>query len=77
MNKEIEENNRTRKARDLFKKTGNTKGNFHIKMGPIKDINGKNLTEAQEIKNRCQKNTELYKKKVLMTQITMMVWLLT
>ena len=47
-------------------------------MGPIKDINGKNLTEAQEIKNRCQENTEeLYKKKVLTTQITMMVWLLT
>ena len=66
------------KIRDLFKKTGNTKGKFHIKMGPIKDINGKNLTEAQEIKNRCQENTEeLYKKKVLTTQITMMVWLLT
>ena len=64
MNKEIEESNRTGKTSDLFKKTGNTKGTFHAEMGTIKDRNGKNLTEAQEIKNRCQENTEeLYKKR--------------
>ena len=55
---------KTRKPRNLFQKIRYTKGKFHIKMGPIKDINGKNLTEAQEIKNRCQENTEeLYKKR--------------
>ena len=48
--KEIEENNRMGKTRDLFKKTRDTKGTFHAKMGTIKDRNGKNLTEAEEIK---------------------------
>ena len=48
--KEIEENNRMGKTRDLFKKTGDTKGTFHAKMGTIKDRNGKDLTEAGEIK---------------------------
>ena len=50
--KEIEENNRMRKTRDLFKKTGDTKGTFHSRMGTMKDRNGKDLTEAGEIKKR-------------------------
>ena len=73
--KEVEENNRMGKARDLFKKTGDIKGTFHARMGMTKNRNGKDLTE-EEIKKRWQEYTELYKKKVLMTQITMMVWLL-
>ena len=50
------------KARDLFKKTGDTKGTLHVKMGTIKDRNGKDLTEAEDIKKRWQEYTELYKK---------------
>ena len=62
--KEIEENKRMGKTRDLFKKTGDTKGIFHAKMGTIKDRNSKNLTEADEIKKRWQEYTEeLYKKR--------------
>ena len=49
------------KARDLFKKTGDTKGTFHAKIGTIKDRNGMDLTEAEEIKKRGQEYTELYK----------------
>ena len=61
--KEIEENNRMRKTRDLFKKIRDTKGIFHAKMGSIKDINGMDLTEAEDIKKRWQEHTEeLYKK---------------
>ena len=61
--KEIEENNRMGKTRDLFKKIGDTKGTFHAKMGPIKDRNGMDLTEAEDIKKRWQEYTEeLYKK---------------
>ena len=71
--KEIEENNRMGKTRDLFKKIRDTKGTFHVKMGTIKDRNSKALTEADEIKKRWQEYTEL-DKNVLMTQITMMVW---
>ena len=56
--KEIDENNRTGKTRDLFKKTRNTKGTFHIKMGSIKDRNGMDLTEAEDIKKRWQEYTE-------------------
>ena len=60
--KEIEENNRMGKIRDLFKKIRDTKGTFHAKMGTIKDRNGMDLTEAEDIKNRCQEYTEeLYK----------------
>ena len=59
--KEIEENNRMRRTRDLSKKIGDTKGTFHAKMGTIKDRNGKDLTEAEEIK-RWQEYTEPYKK---------------
>ena len=50
--KEIEENNRMGKTRDLIKKTGDTKGNFHAKMCTIKDKNGMDLTEAEDIKKR-------------------------
>ena len=56
--KEIEENNRMRKTRDLFKKIRDTKGTFHAKMGSIKDRNGMDLTEAEDIKKRWQKCTE-------------------
>ena len=52
--KEIEESNRMGKTRDLFKKTGDTKGTFHAKRGSIKDKNRKNLTEVEEIKKRRQ-----------------------
>ena len=50
--KEIEENDRMGKTRDLFKKIRDTKGTFHAKMGPIKDRNGKDLTEAEDIRKR-------------------------
>ena len=60
--KEIEENNRMGKTRDLFKKIRDTKGIFHAKIGSIKDRNGMDLTEAEDIKKRWQEYTELYKK---------------
>ena len=59
---EIEENNRMGKTRDLVKKIRDTKGTFHAKMGSIKDRNGKDLTEVEDIKKRWQECTELYKK---------------
>ena len=65
--KEVEENNRTRKTRDLFKKIRDTKGTFHTKMGTIKDRNGMDLTETEDIKKRWQEYTELYKKDLLGT----------
>ena len=58
--KEIEENNRVRKTRDLFKKIRDTKGTFHLKMGTIKARNGMDLTEAEDIKKRWQEYPELY-----------------
>ena len=62
--REIEENNRMGKTRDLFKKIRDTKGKFHVKMGSIKDRNGRDLTEAEDIKKRWQQYTEeLYKKR--------------
>ena len=61
--KEIEENNRIGKTRDLFKKIRDTKGTFHAKMGSIEDRNGMDLTEAEDIKKRWQEYTEeVYKK---------------
>ena len=60
--KEIEENNRLGKTRDLFKEIRNAKGTFHEKMGTIKDRNGMDLTEAEGMKKRWQEYTELYKK---------------
>ena len=60
--KEIEGKNRMGKTRDPFKKIKDTKGTFHTKMGTIKDRNGMDLTEAEDIKKRWQEYTELYKK---------------
>ena len=60
------------KTRDLFKKIRDTKGTFYAKMGSIKNRNGMDLTEAEDIKKRWQKYTELYKK-IFMTQIITMV----
>ena len=61
--KEIEENNRMGKTRDLFKKITDTKGTFHAKMGSIKDRNGRDLIEAEDIKKRWQEyKKELYKR---------------
>ena len=60
--KEIEENNRMGKTRNLFKKIRDTQGTFHAKMGTIKDRNGMDLTEAEDIKKTWQEFTELYKK---------------
>ena len=61
--KEIEENNRMGKTRDLFKKIRDTRGTFHVKMSTIKERNGMDLTEAEDIKKRWQEYTkELYKK---------------
>ena len=67
--KEIEENNRMGKTRDLFKKIRDTKGTFHAKMGSIKDRNGLELTEAEDIKKKWQEYTEELYKKSFMTQI--------
>ena len=64
--KEIEENNRMGKTRDLFKKIIDTKGTFHAKVGSMKDRNGMDLTKAEDIKKRWQENTEeLYEKTFL------------
>ena len=71
--KEIEENNRTGKSRDLFKKIRDTKGTFHAKIGTIKDRNSMDQTEAEDIKKRWQKYTEELYKKIFTTQIIMMV----
>ena len=62
--KEIDRNNRVGKTRDLFKKIRDTKGTFHAKMGSMKDRNGMDITEAEDIKKRWQEYTEeLYKKR--------------
>ena len=71
--KEIEENNRMGKTRDLFKKVRDTKGTFHAKMGSMKDRNGLDLTEAEYIKKRWQEYTEELYKNIFMTQINTMV----
>ena len=60
--KEIEENNRMGKTSDLFKKIRDTKGTFHAKMGSIKDRNGMDLTEAEDIRKRWQEYQKLYKR---------------
>ena len=71
--KEIEENKRMGKTRDLFKKIRDTKGTFHAKIGTIKDRTGMDLTEAEDIKKRWQEYTEELYKKILTTQIITMV----
>ena len=70
--KEIEENNKMGKTRDLVKKIRDTKGTFNAQMGTIMDRHGMDLTEAEDIKKRC-KNTQNYTKKIFRTQITTMV----
>ena len=75
--KEIEENNRILKTRDLFKKIRDTKGTFHAKMGTIKNQNGMGLREAEDIKMRWQEYTENCTKKIFTTQIVTMVQSLT
>ena len=67
--KEIKENNRMGKTRDLFKKIRDTKGTFHAKMGSIKDRNGMDLREAEDIKRWKECTKELYKKKSFTTEI--------
>ena len=67
------EDNRMGKTRDLFKKIRDTKGTFHAKMGSIKDRNGMDLREAEDIKKRWQEYTGKLYKKIFTTQITMMV----
>ena len=68
--KEIEENNRMGKTRDLFKKIRDTKGTFHVKTGSTKDRNGMDLTEAEDINKRLHgRNTQNYTKKIFTTQI--------
>ena len=71
--KEIEENNRMGKTRDLFKKIRDTKGTFHAKMGLIKDRNGMDLTEAEDVKRSGKKTQKNCTKKIFMTWIIMMV----
>ena len=71
--KEIEENNRMGKTRDLFKKIRDTKGTFHAKMGSIKDRNGRDLTEAEDIRRGDKNIQKNCAKKIFMTQIITMV----
>ena len=71
--KEIEENNRMGKTRDLFKKIKDAKGTFHAKMGSIKERNIMDLTEAEDTKMKCQNTQKNYTKKIFMTQRNMMV----
>ena len=71
--KEIEENNRMGKTRDLLKKIKDTKGTYHANMGSIKDRNGMDLTKAVDIKKRWQEYTENCTKKIFMTKIITMV----
>ena len=75
--KEIEENNRMGQTRDLIKKIRDTKGIFHAKMSTIRDRNGMDLTDAEDIKKRHQEYTEELSKNIFMTQIITMVWSLT
>ena len=70
---EIDENNKMGKTRDLFKKNRDTKGTFHVKKGLIKDRNGMDLREAEDIKKSWQEYTEELYKKIFMSQIIMMV----
>ena len=71
--KEIEENNRMGKTRDLFKKIRDIKGTFHAKMGSVKDRNSMDLTEAEDIKKRWQNTQKNCTKKIFTTQIIMMM----
>ena len=74
---QIEENNRMGKTRDLFKKIRDIKGIFHAKMGLIKDRNGMDLTEAEEIRSGDKNTQKNYTKKTLVTWVTMIVQSIT
>ena len=63
-----------RKTRDIFQKIGDIKGIFHVKMGTIKDRNGKDLTKLKRLRGGSKNTQKNYTKKVLITQISMMVW---
>ena len=65
------------KTKELFKKIGDSKGTFNARMGMIKDRNGMDLTEAEEIKNRWQEYAKNYTEKILITCITRMMWSVT
>ena len=69
----IEENNRMGKTRDLFKKTRDTKGTFHVKMGSVKHRNGMDLTEAEDLRRGGKNTQKNCTKKIFMTQIIMML----
>ena len=71
--RKLKENNRIGKTRDFFKKMRDTKGTFHAEIGPIKGINGMDLTEAEDIKKRWQEHKKNCTKKIFMTQIITMV----
>ena len=71
--KEIEENDRMGRTKDIFKKIRNTKGTFHAKLGTIKDRNGMDLTEAEDIRRGGKNTQKNCTKKIFMTQITMMM----
>ena len=71
--KEIEENNRIGKTRDLFKKIRDSKGTFHAKMGTIKDRNGMDQTEQKRLRRGGKNTQKNYTKKIFMTQLTIMV----
>ena len=71
--REIEENNRMGKTRDLFKKMRETKGTYHAKMGSIKDRNGLDLTEAEELRRGGKNTQKNYTKKIFTTKIITMV----
>ena len=75
--KEIEENNRMGKTRELFKKIRDTKGTFHAKMGTIMDRNGKDLQKQKRLRRGGKNTQKNCTKKVLMTQITTIMWSLT
>ena len=75
--KEIEENNGIGKARDLFKKIGDIKGTFHARMGTIKKKNSKDLKKQKRLRRGGKNTQQNCTKKVLMTQMTTMVWSLT
>ena len=75
--KEIQVNNRMEKTRDLFKKIRDSQEIFHAEMGTIKDRNGMDLTEAEDIKKRGKNTQKNYTEKIFMMQMTMMVWSFT
>ena len=73
----MEENNKRGKTRDFFRKIGNIKGAFHPKIGTIKDKNGRDLVDVEDIKKRWKEYMKNCIKKILMNWITTMVWLVT